>query len=328
MLIIDTHAHVFPSIADKVLPPHFRVAFDEWLQKNQLPAGFENMRASWLRWIDTLQKKPLDIETVAWIQGRLHPQIFKMVEGLISHVLGPKQFLQGTTKSLQQSMERHSIDKTVIIAGRSLAPNDFILASAKANPSLIPVVMLPELEEKASEQEWSDALLQLTEAGAKGFKIHAHMDDLPAEHPGYRAFFEVARQTKVFIILHTGCFHVPLYKRPDAAPLQDFEIYFKEYPDVRVCLAHMNRDHPEEAWAAMRKYKQLYTDSSWQTAQNIRQALSVLGPERILFGSDWPLLNGELQGDALEILKASCDDKTFEQIVDTNALRFLDLERG
>lgn len=325
MLIIDTHAHIFPSLVDKFLPAALRATFDEWLQKNQLPAGFENMRASWMRWIDTLQKKPLDIETVAWIQGRLHPQIFKMVEGLLNHVLGPKLLLQGTPNALRQSMERHGIDKTVIIAAKSYAPNDFILECAKANPSLIPVCCIPDLNEKSSEREWFEAVQQVSDAGALGFKIHANMDDLPADHPGYRAFFEIAKKTNKFVILHTGCFHVPLYKRPNAAPLEDFEVYFKEFPDVRVCLAHMNRDHPEDAWTAMRKYEQLYADSSWQTAQNLRQALALFGSERLLFGSDWPLLNSELQGDALDILKTSCEDKAFEQIVDNNAVTFLGL---
>ena len=45
----------------------------------------------------------------------------------------------------------------------------------------------------------------------------------------------------------------------------------------------------------MKRYEQLYTDTSWQPAEAISRAIAALGSERILLGSDWPLLHTELQ---------------------------------
>ncbi|HTM21440.1 MAG TPA: amidohydrolase family protein, partial [Kofleriaceae bacterium] len=137
--------------------------------------------------------------------------------------------------------------------------------------------------------------------------------------PTYRALFEVARARDRFVIVHTGCFNVIGYKSQRPASPELFEPWFARYPEVRVCLAHMNRDHPDEAWEVMRRHDQVWTDTSWQSAEAIRRALDAVGPERIVLGSDWPLLHADLQGDSLACLERACSDAEREQILGPSA---------
>jgi len=164
--------------------------------------------------------------------------------------------------------------------------------------------------------------LRILDRGAAGFKIHPNMDGLPVDAPAYRAAFEVARERDRFIIVHTGCFNVIGYQNQRPADPSLFEPWFARYPEVRVCLAHMNRDHPEEAWEVMRRHDQVWTDTSWQSADSIRRAVDAIGPERIVLGSDWPLLHPDLQGDSLACLERAAGPH-LAHIVDASARELL-----
>lgn len=162
----------------------------------------------------------------------------------------------------------------------------------------------------------------LADLGARGLKIHPGYDKLPARHPAYQALFEVARARKLFVIVHTGCFGSPGQRHGDADP-RDYSHFFERFRDVRVCLAHMNRDTPDVAFALMKKHEQLYTDTSWQPAAAIRRALNEVGVERILLGSDWPLLHTAVQKESIAILRRATTVPQFEAVSNSNAKRFL-----
>ena len=73
----------------------------------------------------------------------------------------------------------------------------------------------------------------------------------------------------------------------------------------------------------MKKHPQIYTDTSWQPAVNINKALHEIGSDRILLGSDWPLLNNELQTNAIREMKSATSDHVFTKLTEDNAKVFL-----
>jgi predicted TIM-barrel fold metal-dependent hydrolase len=183
---------------------------------------------------------------------------------------------------------------------------------------------LPELSrDEMAVDAWCAELDRLVEAGAAGFKIHSNVDGLEATHPAYRAMFEVANKRGLFVIVHTGCFHVMHYRRKGAVEPFEFVPLFEDFPDVRVCLAHMNRANPERAWEIMRAHENVYTDTSWQTVDSLHRAVDSVGVDRLLLGSDWPLLHDDLQGDCADILTRALSADQAEQVAGDNALRFL-----
>lgn len=319
-MIIDCHAHAYPSLGEQIERLSPRVAekarsYAHWVAR-RTPAAVKAHLAS------TLGRTMVDVEGVAGLRRR--SKASHHLEPLLSLTLIPQLVTQGTVDHLFASMKRHGIARTVLIAAGPAAPNEWVLAQARASGGrLVPVVNVPALGKDATEDMWRDALTALADDGARGLKLHLNMDGLGHDHRGYRVAFEVAQARKLPIIIHTGCFHVPGYKITSDAEPALFAPLFERFPDVRVCLAHMNRDTPERAWAMMKRFASVYTDTSWQPREMVERAAREVGSERLLLGSDWPLLHPDLQGDVLHILRAALGDAGAERVGWANAQAFL-----
>jgi predicted TIM-barrel fold metal-dependent hydrolase len=265
------------------------------------------------------------IERVAGLRERIPEGTSQRLEYAVSAASGPHAYASGSVRRLVESMDRHGIERTVVIASHGVAGNDWLLgeAVAEAPGRLVPCAIPPDLPEGASAEAWTRAFDALADAGAAGFKIHPNFDVRPPEHPVWRALFEVATARGRFVIVHTGQFTTPLYvDRSPAAPAR-FEPLFAAFPAVRVCLAHMNRERAEAAWEVMRRHDLVYADTSWQTPDAVRRAVEAVGEDRILLGSDWPLLHRDLQGDALAVLRRAVPGAVADRIARDNAVAFL-----
>ena len=81
----------------------------------------------------------------------------------------------------------------------------------------------------------------------------------------------------------------------------------RNFPKVKVVLAHAGHGiFSGEAIAIAQKYSQVYLEPSWCTFYNVGAMVDVLGPERVLFGSDLPG-NIQIQIDTFKALGLSRD---------------------
>jgi predicted TIM-barrel fold metal-dependent hydrolase len=326
--MIDCHTHAFPAMSEQV---------DRFLDSLSADAGFilrdalEDVRGAMApvargaqRWARRLPPL-LDIERVAKLESRLPLPVRRGLEAVVATGLLPQRALTGHLDALLASMDENGIERAVLIAAPPLATNAWLLHEAwpRARARLIPVATLPDVARDAPPSSWSDAFEALVKEGARGFKIHPGYDGLPADHAAYRALFETAQLHRRFVVVHTGRFEVPGIKRGGPTSPEELEPLFHEYASVPVCLAHMNREHPEAAWELMRRHEQLFADTSWQPEESVRTALKEVGARRILLGSDWPLLHGSLQADALGILKRAASEKDLERILQYTPLVFV-----
>jgi len=324
--MIDCHAHAYPRLDELAGRVASRLSAPAAPLVTRGAAALGSASEAVGRWLGKRSRGPaIDIERVAAMRRARTERANRVFEGAMSTVALPALLATGTVERLLASMDRRGIDATVLIGAPPIATNDWLLdrATAAGNGRLVPVTTLPPLDDGADEAAWRDAFEQLAGRGARGFKIHPNMDGLPADHVAYRALFAAADAHGRFVIVHTGCFHVPAYKRHGAAEPNAFEPLFQAFPKVPVCLAHMNREHPEAAWDVMERHSQLFADTSWQPADAIRRAVDRVGVDRVLLGSDWPLLHGDLQADALEVLRRAVTADEAERIGRDNARRFL-----
>lgn len=312
---IDTHAHAFPGLD---------YLARDWPDPLQRAASAGVAMAGWLQKRRAGAPPRMSVERLANMRTRGPRRLHQALEMTAGLAMLPALATRASLDDLQLSMDAHGIDRTVVIGSWPSAPNDWLLPAARTTGGrVIPVAHPMRLTEHDDEQTWTDAYAALWEEGARGFKIHPNMDGLDPGSRAYRAMFEVASSTGSFIIVHTGCFNVIGYKHQRPATPALFAGYFAEYPDVRVCLAHMNRDHPEAAWDIARQNENVFVDTSWQPVDNVRRAIDAIGAERILLGSDWPLLHADLQGDCVSVIKRAATDAQQEIIFDTAARRFI-----
>ncbi|HEV7805583.1 MAG TPA: amidohydrolase family protein [Solirubrobacteraceae bacterium] len=306
--MIDTHAHAMPAVsfAPAAKPIHDALA----LAVNRLVPS----------------RAMLEVESLSTLERTLPRRGFSLLEDLSQLAAMPPAMVGGTLRGLLASMARHGIARTVLIGARGQISNRWLLEEAwrQAPDRLVPVTTLPELSRRTTTlEQWVDAYRELAEAGAAGFKIHPNWDGVLPGHPSYDAAFEVAQDHGRFIIVHTGSFHVRTYRNRAPLKLDDLRPYLERFPDVRVCLGHMNRGNPEAVWELQRAYDQVYTDTSWQPAHVIRRAIDAVGSDRLMLGSDWPLRHLGLQREACRTVERAASGAHLQNIVDDAPRRFI-----
>ena len=323
MAIIDCHSHAFPNLEQYA---------------DQLPAGIKDLIGDKVPVIQETAQTLLDALPISIPHMPVQPKhladlrkngpglLHKGLEFFSSFSIAGPTLIKGTLHHLLESMQRNHIEKSVVIAAPPIATNEWLLKIAGEYPDqIIPVAHTPSLPAESGERAWTQAYESLARQGAKGFKIHPNFSPYPAHHVAYETLFATAARNDLFVIIHTGCFTIPSYinQRPSEPAM--FAEYFERYRDVRICLAHMNRDHPERAWDIMKRYENVYADTSWQTAESVVAAIKAVGNERIVLGSDWPLLNDDLQASNIEAVKLGTSAANFEQLMDINARRLIGL---
>jgi predicted TIM-barrel fold metal-dependent hydrolase len=105
--------------------------------------------------------------------------------------------------------------------------------------------------------------------------------------------------------------------------LDSFVPVLRDHPTVNTCLAHMNRGAPDRAWAVMKDFDHVYTDTSWSTPDLVARAVATVGAERVMLGSDWPLLHVGLQSEAVAIARDALTAEQFHVVTAEAPARFL-----
>jgi len=125
------------------------------------------------------------------------------------------------------------------------------------------------------------------------------------------------------VVIHTG--HIPVEGLNGIAGCNEvraLEPLLAAFPRVRFVLAHIGWESWRQVLKLAGRYANVHVETSWQPARIIRRAVDLLGPERVLFGSDYPLFKQSL---ALDQVKMACSPREFVMVASTNALRLLNL---
>jgi predicted TIM-barrel fold metal-dependent hydrolase len=304
MQVIDFHTHVFPNRLEKLEQVEkFRKLARHWLRP--FSASFHESQ-TFLRVIPESLRKPFDEI------GMLAP-----LAGLL---------FECSVKDLKESMLEAGVDYAVLIAQPPYLSNDHLLEICQDHPELIPAVNIPSGTTKPGV-----ALKSFHKKGAKILKIHPAMDGEGVESSRYRALLKSASELGLPVILHTGCVHSHVvYKDPHQGKAERFAPWFANYPELKFILAHMNIHEPGIALDLAEEYPNVQVDTSWQPSETIGEAVRRIGSERVLFGSDWPLVGNNMTIGLKRIRE--CIDmgmitaEQSEQVLCQNALKLLNLE--
>jgi predicted TIM-barrel fold metal-dependent hydrolase len=137
----------------------------------------------------------------------------------------------------------------------------------------------------------SDRTLEFLEEHSSrlaGLKVHPSLERLRADDDGWRPFYEFAEARRLPVIIHTGRWQEMASWR---FPLTVAE----RHPDAAIIVAHLGGDLPtlqqecSEEMARRRLPNAYLGTESIREYYSLRLALDRLGPEKILFGSDFPL---------------------------------------
>lgn len=153
-----------------------------------------------------------------------------------------------------------------------------------------------------------------------GLKIHPQLHLIDPGDARVERLMALADKYRLIVTFHTGTFPFRTCGREDARLLTPLLDAWRRQP---VILAHIGWDQSEQVIAMAQNRPWVHVETSWQDPDTIRRAVSRLGSDRVLFGSDWPLLKARYA--LAHIRRALPPGPERRAVLGGNAMRLLDL---
>lgn len=213
-------------------------------------------------------------------------------KGFLKHVcitLRQRQrSLQGMViPNLLNDMQRHKIEKSVVLPIEYLdgfSRSRSLLQACQQVPSLIPFCSVHPEDPRKIEK-----LHEYIRMGARGVKLHPVFQRVAGNTACIFELCEEYARYHLPLIVHSG---LTGRERPRThrrfAALELLQNIPAHFPQIPVIFAHAGIAQFDLALTLTKRCENLYLELSGQPAQHIRQALTEIGSERLLFGSDWP----------------------------------------
>jgi predicted TIM-barrel fold metal-dependent hydrolase len=130
------------------------------------------------------------------------------------------------------------------------------------------------------DPDWPRDAANAADRGAVGIKLHPKLDNYRVDYDSLRDVFAFAQQRQLPICTHaeTGDWSAELY-----TPLVE------KFDDVQLVLYHFNAGRPIAGILMAKRYPLVYVDTCFVPREAIEVGLDVIGPRKILFGTDAPI---------------------------------------
>ena len=210
--------------------------------------------------------------------------------------------------------------------GMSRAINRWLAAEAARLPEALALGTLhpddPDLDEVAREATG--------DLGLRGFKFHHSVQRFHVDDERLFPIYERAEAAGHVFVLHVGT--MP-YRDPFTG-VEGFARLMARFPRLRVCVAHMGAFQSAEFLALLPRYPELYVDTTMAMTAHatpytgadpkaVSDADLVRHQDRVLFGSDFPLIPYDYDEERRWAWERALDDIVRRKIFHDNALRFL-----
>jgi len=217
-----------------------------------------------------------------------------------------------TGDELVQSMLDYNVEKSAVY----FTDNELVRKAVEKYPDRLIGCVWPNPHDEAAPEKVRTAL---TEWGFKGIKLHplfqAFLPNDEAVHP----IMEEARKAKVPVLIHTG--HSPFSLPWSVGELAE------NFSDVKIVMLHMGDGHGLYIQAAIntaKRFDNIYLETSaMPMATKIKEAIDVVGRDRVMYGSDIPFGNPPVDIAKATALELSEED--FELYFYRNAKNLLNI---
>jgi len=207
--------------------------------------------------------------------------------------------------------------------------NRWVAETAAGLPGAIPLGTL-HAEDADLVKIADEALDDLQLAG---FKFHCSVQRFRADDPRLFPVYERAEAEGRVFMLHTGS----LPYRDAFTGFVHFRRVMERFPRLRVCIAHMGCFEHDAFLALSDAYEHLYLDTTMALAPIASRYVGgdpavitndqlVRHQDRILFGSDFPLIPYDYEEERRWAIDRRLPGAVRRKIFYANALRFLGLE--
>ena len=173
------------------------------------------------------------------------------------------------------------------------------LAAAKKYKEIIPLLVVNAWHEEQSLKD----LEQFHEHGYVGVKIHPDCHNYPINSAAAAPILEFCEREGIPVLTHsTG--ENPL---SGAGPIKEVA---EKFSDLKLIVGHGGIFSDRQVAQVIKDYPQLYLEISVEyEAGKLERSVEMIGPDRIMFGSDCPLHNPSVVFQRVKVMKLSQEDE-------------------
>jgi hypothetical protein len=249
--------------------------------------------------------------------------------------------LSADIEKLQTVMRRNRVDLALVLTSYKLVPGRpsarAVVEATRHLPHIHVVAGIPWATFGAPDLV---ELRSLLEAGSiKALKLYPGYEPFYPNDPKLIPAYLLAEEFDVPVMIHTGDTYAPTGKVKYAHPLHVDEVAV-DFPRVKFLICHLGNPWFRDCMEVVYKNENVYTDISGLTLGQftdrfeayIRQQLKEMilwgvNPNRVLYGTDWPLASMESYLAFMEELKLPARDKDLMFFENAAALFKLDVKR-
>jgi len=199
-----------------------------------------------------------------------------------------RRMLQTDANRLTLEMARNHVRQACVVAVDPFIPTPEVVAVCSRTKD----ILLPFGSVDPWSETWEQQLEETLSLPIAGFKFHCNLQQISYGHP---RTFEILRALcragfRRPVYLHSGDY--PIYKPQGSSDwATDLRNMVREFPSLRFVCGHCGWNRPAAALRIARKYENLWLETSWQPPRILRRLCDLLGPHRLVLGSDYPLFS-------------------------------------
>jgi predicted TIM-barrel fold metal-dependent hydrolase len=231
-----------------------------------------------------------------------------------------------TRENLRKSMDGAGITCSACMP---LPPNvtfeDLRKASEK-DPGIIPFTGV----DFTRDYDLDAAFSVDVKAGARGLKLHPIIQKVSLEEEATFHAVEAFAPHGLPVLFHCGVMAYYLgeeraKENPGLGKIHYARKLVRAFPEVNFIAGHAGLYEVRDVMDMLGGFHNVWVDISFQSPEKIRELIKVFGPERILYGSDWPW--GNRKTSQKTVRKACRGDKGLERrIFSENAAELMSLD--
>ena len=213
---------------------------------------------------------------------------------------------ESTLEDLTKQLDENEMTGIVLLPCLPNTSFEEYLAASKLEPRIIPFTAA---DFSLSEEDMVQKLKQDIKRGAKGLKLHPVLQNVRlTTEPMYKAV-KVFEEAGLPVVIHVG---EGIYYTPDKdypwnskyGAIEDFFEFAHNLPNATLIAAHCGA-FAKEFKEGTQGLKHVYTDTSFCSVAAAREAVEVLGEDRVLYGTDSPFVRNQY---GIEILRQALQD--------------------
>ncbi len=210
----------------------------------------------------------------------------------------------GSLENMRTTMDDAGIWKTVCLPILPHVTFDDLKEAQEQDDGLIPFTSFDPRQDYDLEAALSSDVAR----GARGMKLHPIIQNEPLNSKRTFEAVEAFAPHGLPVLFHGGVASYYLKKEtykenPEYGDIHYAKDLIAAFPNVTFVVGHSGLLQVTHVLEMLPEYKNTYVEISFQHPQIIRRLISAFGPDRVLFGSDWPWAK---RTTAIRAIKEAC----------------------